>query len=70
MAKEQKEMTEELLEELYELLTLYFDIRVQTGMVCIGDSRFDSRGGLDQVIFREFIREEISRKLSQNSHTS
>ena len=63
-------MTEELLEELYELLTLYFDIRVQTGMVCIGDSRFDSRGGLDQVIFREFIREEISRKLSQNSHTS
>ena len=61
-------MTEELLDELYELLTLYFDIPVATVTIRIGDSRFDSRGGLDQVIFREFIRTEISKKLSQNSH--
>lgn len=65
MAKEQEEMSEELLEELYELLSLYFDIPVATGTIRIGDSRFDSRGGLDQVIFREFIRTEISMKLSQ-----
>ena len=65
MAKEQEEMSEEMLEELYELLSLYFDIPVATGTIRIGDSRFDSRGGLDQVIFREFLREEISMKLSQ-----
>ena len=56
-------MTEELLEELYELLTLYFDVPVNTGMIYTFDSRFDSRGGLDHVIFRELIREEISTKL-------
>lgn len=59
-------MSEEFLEELYELLTLYFDIPVATGTIRIGDNRFDSRGGLDQVIFREFIREEILKKLSQD----
>ena len=69
MAKEQEEMNEELLEELYELLSLYFDIPIATGTIRIGDSRFDSRGGLDQVIFREFIREEILRKLSQYRQT-
>ena len=62
-------MTEEMLEELYELLTLYFDVPVNTGMIYTFDSRFDSRGGLDQVIFREFIREEISTKLSQYRQT-
>lgn len=62
-------MTEETLEELYELLSLYFDIPVATGTIRIGDSRFDSRGGLDQVIFREFIREEILTKLSQYRQT-
>ena len=62
-------MTDELLEELYELLTLYFDVPVNTGMIYTFDSRFDSRGGLDQVIFREFLREEISMKLSQYRQT-
>lgn len=50
---------EEMLEELYELLTLYFEISPHGGFVKTFDRRLDIEPALDRVIFKEELHSRI-----------
>ena len=50
---------EKMLEELYELLTLYFEISPAGVFVKTFDKRYDVEPALDKVIFREEIYSRI-----------
>ena len=51
---------EEMLEELYELLTLYFQYSYGDGLVKAGANSEYSDPTLDRVIFREKILAQIT----------
>lgn len=51
---------EKMLEELYELLGLYFGIEIGSGVIT-PDSKADIEPQLDRVIFREEILAAITR---------
>lgn len=51
---------ETLLEELYELLTLYFEISPHVGFVKTCPTRLDVEPQLDRVIFREELLARIT----------
>ena len=51
---------EEMLEELYELLTLYFDFSPGGGLVKTFDKHYDVEPPLDRVILREAIVAKIT----------
>lgn len=53
-------MTEKYLEELYELLELYFRISPGEGFVKTFDKHFDYEPQLDLVIFREELFARIT----------
>lgn len=50
---------EKMLEELYELLTLYFDVPIHGGVIRSGNCT-DVEPQLDQVIFREHLLAKIT----------
>ncbi len=69
---------EKMLEELYELLTLYFEISPHGGLVKSFEAPHKIESALDHVILREILLAEITRviiggdelcleKLKQNS---
>ena len=51
---------EEVLEELYELLTLYFEISPHGGLVKTFEKPHVIEPALDRVIFREELRSRIA----------
>ena len=51
---------EKMLEELYELLTLYFEISPHGGFVKTCQTRLDVEPQLDRVIFREELLARIT----------
>lgn len=59
MAEKQTSLNDEMLEELYELLTLYFDIPIHGGVIRSGNCT-DIEPQLDQVIFRERLLARIT----------
>ena len=54
---------EEMLEELYELLTLYFEIPLGGGMAKSFDRHYDVEPALDRAIFREELIAKISKTI-------
>lgn len=51
---------EKMLEELYELLTLYFEISPHGGLVKTFEKPHVIEPALDRVIFREELRSRIA----------
>ena len=52
---------EKMLEELYELLTLYFEISPHGGFVKTFEKPYLVEPGLDRVIFKEDLLAAITR---------
>jgi len=55
---------EKVLEELYELLTLYFEISPNGGLIKTFDKHMDVEPALDRVIFREELLSRIVTLIS------
>ncbi len=55
---------EKVLEELYELLTLYFEISPNGGLIKTFDKHMDVEPTLDRVIFREELLSRIVTLMS------
>lgn len=53
-------VTEKMLEELYELLGLYFEISPHGGFVKTCGNRLDVEPQLDRVIFKEKLLAQIT----------
>jgi len=51
---------EKMLEELYELLTLYFNFSSGGNLIKSFDKHFDQNPTLDRVIFREALLARIT----------
>ena len=62
MAEIKEGMMEEVLEELYELLDLYFRIEIGSGIVRTDEDISRIEPSLDREIFREGILEKIIAK--------